>query len=66
MDFSLLSLDTIAKLPKSKQSVGGLITINENLKKHIDKSDIDLLKSLLKDEIYESEQLEFMRRIPKN
>ena len=62
MDFSLLSLDTIAKLPRSKQSAGS--TINEILKNHIDESDLDFLKSLLKDEIYESDQLEFMKRIP--
>lgn len=62
MDYEHVSLDTIAKLPSTLRAA-----MHESKPgKPVQEADVELMKSLFKDELFESDQIQYMNRRKKN
>ena len=61
MDYELISLETIAKLPnKLKAALEPSIEVKD---KNVQEGDVAILKQWFKDELYESDQIQHMKRL---
>ena len=59
MDFGIVSLDTIAKLQNKLKKLPAPVILNE---KNNSEADLEMLKTLLKDQLFESEQIQYCKR----